>query len=167
MSYIQEEQTEERTLSPDYKTWSNTDVVYWLKTKLNLRKYYRNFVELAVDGDMLDFITEEDLQKDLNVDIRIHRAKIMQHIHILRRQNSCQMDKNMRDSTIKDDTDFRGEMQVCLPAQKSNADRPTAIQSDMNLAMETQADCDQSRTIPIACLIVEFSQADNDVINNL
>ena len=36
---------------------------------------------MAVDGELIDYITEKDLENDFNVDVRLHRIKIMKHIN--------------------------------------------------------------------------------------
>ena len=54
---------------------------FWLNNKINLGKYSKAFEEMAVDGELIDYITEKDLENDFNVDVRLHRIKIMKHIN--------------------------------------------------------------------------------------
>ena len=39
---------------------------------------------MALDGTMIDFITDEDLQQDLNINVRLHRVKIIEGIKKLK-----------------------------------------------------------------------------------
>ena len=72
---------EERVLSANYSEWSNSDIIFWLSSKINLGKYSKAFEEMAVDGDMIEYITEKDLELDFKVNVRLHRIKIMKHIN--------------------------------------------------------------------------------------
>jgi len=39
---------------------------------------------LAVDGSMFDFITDQDLENDMNIKVRLHRIKIIEGIKRLK-----------------------------------------------------------------------------------
>ena len=47
-------------------------------------QYKTNFVDLALDGTMFDFITDQDLENDMNIKVRLHRVKIIEGIKRLK-----------------------------------------------------------------------------------
>ena len=65
--------------------WKPYHVEKWIRTKLELPKYAPRFSEASVDGLLLLSLTENDMKDDeLNVDKKLHRAKIYVHIMRLR-----------------------------------------------------------------------------------
>jgi len=41
---------------------------------------------LALDGSIIDFITDDDLENDLNIKVRLHRVKIIEGIKKLKNE---------------------------------------------------------------------------------
>lgn len=70
--------------SKKYDLWNTEDSVIWLEEHLKLPQYKSNFLELAVDGSMFDFITDQDLENDMNIKVRLHRIKIIEGIKRLK-----------------------------------------------------------------------------------
>ena len=60
----------------DPSTWNVQEVAEWL-AELGLPQYASAFEAMAVDGMLLFEMTDEDLQNDLNVGVRLHRCKIL------------------------------------------------------------------------------------------
>ena len=52
----------------------------WLEGVVFLPQYKDKFKELAIDGSLLPFIEDQDLQTDLGITIRLHRVKIIEAI---------------------------------------------------------------------------------------
>ena len=71
--------------SPAILQWSIAEVKSWLKS-LDFIQYMKKFEELGIDGKLLLEITETDLQNDLNIQIRLHRLKILDSIKSLKSQ---------------------------------------------------------------------------------
>lgn len=67
-----------------YDEWTTEDAVLWLEESLRLPQYKQNFLDLALDGTMIDFITDQDLENDLNIKVRLHRVKILEAIKRLK-----------------------------------------------------------------------------------
>lgn len=44
-------------------------------------------MELALDGSMIDYITDQDLEQDLHIHVRLHRVKIIEGIKKLKNVN--------------------------------------------------------------------------------
>lgn len=44
------------------RDWTHEEVIAWLTNSLKLPQYQSVFQELSLDGEMLENITEEDLQ---------------------------------------------------------------------------------------------------------
>ena len=44
--------------SKKYDLWSTEDAILWLEDSLRLPQYKQNFLDLALDGTMFDFITD-------------------------------------------------------------------------------------------------------------
>ena len=63
-----------------YRQWSCEEALLWLEQSVKLPQYRKNFEELALDGIMIDFITDADLENDLNIKVRLHRIRIMEAI---------------------------------------------------------------------------------------
>ena len=59
--------------------WSTSDVADWL-TELGHAAYAQNFVDNGVDGAMLAYITEHNLEGSMGVNHLAHRVQIMQSI---------------------------------------------------------------------------------------
>lgn len=70
-------------LSKPPEEWSGADVVEWLR-HLELEQYAQNFSNLSVDGYIILDLTEEDLEGELNVSVRLHRKKLLKAIEELR-----------------------------------------------------------------------------------
>jgi pSer/pThr/pTyr-binding forkhead associated (FHA) protein len=64
-------------------TWSVREVGEWLAT-LDLSKYRTKFEEMGIDGSLLFEITDHDLISDLEIQIRLHRVKILDSIKKLK-----------------------------------------------------------------------------------
>jgi hypothetical protein len=47
-----------------YQNWTTEDAILWLEESLRLPQYKENFMNLALDGTMIDFITDQDLEND-------------------------------------------------------------------------------------------------------
>lgn len=56
----------------------------WLEECVKLPQYRSNFQEIALDGLMMDFLTDEDLERDLKIKVRLHRVKIIEEIKKLK-----------------------------------------------------------------------------------
>jgi len=56
----------------------------WLEECVKLPQYISNFQEIALDGLMMDFLTDEDLERDLKIKVRLHRVKIIEEIKKLK-----------------------------------------------------------------------------------
>mgnify|MGYP002631367862 CR=1 FL=1 len=67
-----------------YDQWTTDDALVWLEDYLKLPQYKSNFIDLALDGTMFDFITDTDLENDLNIKVRLHRIKITEGIKRLK-----------------------------------------------------------------------------------
>lgn len=66
---------------PQY--WNGEDVVEWLRY-IGLEQYAPNFSQLKIDGYLILDLTEEDLEGELQVTVKLHRKKIMKAIQELR-----------------------------------------------------------------------------------
>ncbi|CAH1775095.1 unnamed protein product [Owenia fusiformis] len=77
--------TPEEEFTGDYKKkkicqWSNNDLQEWL-FKLGIKEFYRqSLAEYMVDGFLLMSMTDQDMINHLQVDSRVVRKKVMQHI---------------------------------------------------------------------------------------
>jgi hypothetical protein len=56
-----------------------------------MTRYAHTFQDLGIDGQMLLNLTEEDLETDLEVKIRIHRVKLLEHIAAMKNRNSAEI----------------------------------------------------------------------------
>lgn len=63
-----------------YKGWDTQDVSDWLVNKLKLPQYSEKFKEIGVDGQIIEHITDTDLEKDFGIILRLHRVKIIEGI---------------------------------------------------------------------------------------
>jgi len=70
----------------------------WILTLHNLVNEYNKIELLAVDGVMLTDITDEDLEKDLGVKVRLHRVKILDCLDRLK--NPVPHTKNKDNSSV-------------------------------------------------------------------
>lgn len=61
------------------ENWNSKEVGEWLST-IGLAQYKEKFEDLGIDGGLLFEAKEEDLKNDLEVNIRLHRVKIMQEM---------------------------------------------------------------------------------------
>lgn len=59
--------------------WTVSQVGDWL-VYLELPQYKQKFEELSIDGSLLVQITEQDLQSDFQITVRLHRFKIMENL---------------------------------------------------------------------------------------
>lgn len=59
------------------------DVETWL-TEINMQQYKDQFREMAVDGLLILELTEEDLKEEMNVNVNLHRRKLMKAIEVLK-----------------------------------------------------------------------------------
>ena len=69
-----------------YQNWTTEDAILWLEECLRLPQYRQHFQDLALDGSMIDFITDGDLESDLNIKVRLHRVKIIEGIKKLKNE---------------------------------------------------------------------------------
>lgn len=67
-----------------YQNWTTEDAVLWLEESLRLPQYKQTFEDIAIDGSMIDFITDQDLENDLQIKVRLHRVKIIEGIKRLK-----------------------------------------------------------------------------------
>ena len=67
-----------------YPNWTTEDAILWLEEILRLPQYRQNFIDLALDGTMMDFITDQDLENDCQIKVRLHRVKIIEGIKKLK-----------------------------------------------------------------------------------
>lgn len=63
--------------------WTVADVSEWLQS-IELSQYIHTFEALKIDGGLLFEVTDQDLDQDLNVKIRLHRVKILEAIKKLK-----------------------------------------------------------------------------------
>ena len=63
--------------------WTVSDVGEWLQS-LDMTQYILTFESLKIDGSLLFEITDQDLDNDLNVKIRLHRVKLLEAIKKLK-----------------------------------------------------------------------------------
>ena len=66
-----------------YRKWDTSDVSDWLINKLKLPQYSEKFKEIGVDGQIIEYITDTDLEKDFGIILRLHRVKIIEGIKSL------------------------------------------------------------------------------------
>lgn len=55
----------------------------WLTNKLKLPQYSEKFKDIGVDGSIIEYITDTDLEKDFGIILRLHRVKIIEGIKAL------------------------------------------------------------------------------------
>jgi len=86
ISFHEDQYDQTRVPMYDITKWDTARVVYWLcKLNLNFARYVYDFVENAVDGNMLlNVIDDETLQRDLQVTNRLHRKNILNGIAVLK-----------------------------------------------------------------------------------
>ncbi len=65
-------------------TWNEADVATWLVEVVELPQYVDVFQENEVDGELLVWLREENLQVDLEITSLAHRKKIAEQIDLLR-----------------------------------------------------------------------------------
>ena len=63
--------------------WNGEDVVEWLRY-IGLEQYAPNFSQLKIDGYLILDLTEDDLEGELQVSVKLHRKKIMKAIQELK-----------------------------------------------------------------------------------
>ncbi len=68
----------------NFKNWTLDETLIWLEECVKLPQYRSNFQEIALDGLMMDFLTDEDLERDLKIKVRLHRVKIIEEIKKLK-----------------------------------------------------------------------------------
>ena len=67
-------------LSCQVPHWSKEDVETWLVEVVQLPQYAQIFVENDVDGELLLWLRERNLQEDLEITSLLHRKKITAQI---------------------------------------------------------------------------------------
>ena len=67
------------------ENWTTKEVSEWVGS-IGLLQYIEKFEELKIDGPLLFEAKEEDLKEDLEVNIRLHRVKILQEVQKLKDQ---------------------------------------------------------------------------------
>lgn len=73
----------------------------WLVNKLKLPQYSEKFKEIGVDGQIIEHITDTDLEKDFGIILRLHRVKIIEGIKSLQTEySSQQQQQNNIDSVM-------------------------------------------------------------------
>lgn len=60
--------------------WTPEEAILWLEEGVRLPQYKSIFEELCLDGTMIQFITDLDLENDLGIKVRLHRVKIIEAI---------------------------------------------------------------------------------------
>ena len=63
--------------------WNGEDVVAWLGY-IGLEQYAPTFAQLKIDGYLILDLTEEDLEGELQVSVKLHRKKLMKAIQELK-----------------------------------------------------------------------------------
>lgn len=82
---------------PKYpEVWNFDDVSTWLNL-IGMNNYTNNFQTMSIDGLLILELTEEDLENELQIPIKLHRKKIVKAIELLR-----QYDEYLRQ--LADDT---------------------------------------------------------------
>ena len=71
-----------------YKQWDTQDVSDWLTNNLKLPQYGKQFEEIGVDGQIIEFVTDSDLEKDFGIKLRLHRVKIIEGIKKLQLEDN-------------------------------------------------------------------------------
>ncbi len=66
-----------------YRDWDTQDVSVWLKDMVKLPQYVAQFQEIGVDGQIIDHVTDIDLERDFGIKVRLHRVKIVEGIRKL------------------------------------------------------------------------------------
>ena len=84
--------------------WTISQVSEWLST-IDLPIYKEKFESLRIDGPLLLEITEADLTNDLNIQVRLHRYKILEEIKKLKEpqkgQNIVERDNDYTSIVLK------------------------------------------------------------------
>lgn len=73
---------------PKYpEVWNSEDVTIWLSL-IGMDKYSRNFEAMSIDGLLILELTEEDLETELQINIKLHRKKIVKAIDVLKQYDN-------------------------------------------------------------------------------
>lgn len=73
---------------PKYpEVWNSEDVAVWLSL-IGMEGYVQNFEAMSIDGLLIFELTEEDLEKELQITTKLHRKKIIKAIELLRQYDS-------------------------------------------------------------------------------
>lgn len=73
---------------PKYpEVWNSDDVNIWLSL-IGMENYARNFEDMSIDGLLILDLTEEDLETELKIAVKLHRKKIIRAIELLRQYDS-------------------------------------------------------------------------------
>lgn len=71
-----------------YQQWDTSEVGEWLTSVVKLPQYSKQFEEIGVDGQIIDHITDTDLEGDFSIKVRLHRVKIIEGIKKLQQDGS-------------------------------------------------------------------------------
>lgn len=73
---------------PKYpEIWTVDDVTTWLGI-IGMDTYASNFTKMSVDGLLILELTEEDLENEIQIPVKLHRKKIIKAIELLRQYDS-------------------------------------------------------------------------------
>jgi hypothetical protein len=71
-----------------YQQWDTAEVGEWLTNVVKLPQYSKQFEDIGVDGQIIDHITDTDLEGDFAIKVRLHRVKIIEGIKKLQQDGS-------------------------------------------------------------------------------
>jgi len=125
ISFHEDQYDQIRAPMYDVTKWDTARVVYWLcKLNLSYARYVYDFVENAVDGTMLlNVIDDEILQRDLQVNNRLHRKNILNGINALKEKMNLGLVTGTTKNRQGEKRDFAKQTQVSLtPTPNSHDD---------------------------------------------
>lgn len=135
-----------------YDEWTPEDSVLWLEEHLRLPQYKTEFMNMALDGTMFDFITDQDLENDLNIKVRLHRVKIIEGIKRLKSMACQPQPMSEPNSVLQQQQTFVPQIQV----QPNSASQQMAFQPPSSDVMMSSSVVNQNQ-----------QQNSNPFLNNL
>ena len=135
---------------PKYpELWNSDDVATWLAL-IGMESYARNFEDMSIDGLLILELTEEDLESELRISIKLHRKKIVKAIEMLRQYDSYlrhladeQCADMLKKQSFEDEDMIKEEMMTAdhnmgaRPPKRSNT-HPIALEAE-NIPVEHEA----------------------------
>ena len=112
MSYIMKKTKFDILLSQIPKhteLWTAGDVAIWLSI-IGMEMYVSNFSEMSIDGLLILDITEEDLENEVRVPIKLHRKKIIKAIDVLKEYNNYLNELISYDEPLENKNNIEEEM---------------------------------------------------------